>query len=204
MVRFGPLVIDLDARNLTCGGVAVELDRQQFDLIGFLASRPDHVFDSAELCRRVWQSGQTPERLRRIVDAVRTLIEPNPSSPTLLCSVGTDGYRLGPGGEAASSQDQRVVEPRTGSWSHRDSRLVAVDDGMLSMLAASLDEVIDRDMFDFVAVSSQASLRARFEMSASAHEPGPQVVTMQATDGHQFTTLVESTPTSISSVRHGI
>ncbi len=204
VVRFGPLVIDLDARNLTCEGVAVELDRQQFDLIGFLATRPGHVFDSADLCRRVWQSSQTPEGLHRIVHAVRTLLEPDPSSPTLLCSVGTDGYRFGPAGEASSSHDQPVVETRTGSWSHIDGRLVAADDEMLSMLAASLDEVAGRDMFDFVAVSSQPSLRARLEMRAAGHEPGPQVMTMQAMDGHQFTTLVESTPTRTSSDEQGI
>ncbi len=136
VVRSGPLVIDLHARTLTCAGVAVELDREQFDLIGFLASRPGHVFTSNELCRRVWPSVQSTERLHRIVQAVRTRLEPEPWDPELLCSVGVDGYRFGPPGEPASQGSKHLAEPRRGSWSHVDGRDIAVDDTMLSMLAA--------------------------------------------------------------------
>jgi PAS domain S-box-containing protein/diguanylate cyclase (GGDEF)-like protein len=193
-LRFGPLVIDLATRACVNNGAPVALEAEQFDLVAFLTARPGHVFSARELGRRLWPAGHEPTALDRLVREVRDLIEPDPFRPQLLYSVGTNGYRLGAPSDDGRTTDRDALEPRVGSWTHIHGRVVAADEGMGSMLCTSVDELVGRDVFEFVAPASRAATSARLEMHATGHTPGPQLITMQAADGHQLTTLVGSAP----------
>ncbi len=73
-LRVGPLSIDLLARSASLDGQAVDLRRQEFELLVHLAREPERVFAREELLRAVWgyrSSGATrtidshASRLRR-------------------------------------------------------------------------------------------------------------------------------------------
>jgi DNA-binding response OmpR family regulator len=76
-LRVGPLSIDLRARSASLRGRAVDLRRQEFQLLVHLAREPERVFAKDELLRAVWgyrSSGSTrtldshASRLRRKLD----------------------------------------------------------------------------------------------------------------------------------------
>jgi DNA-binding response OmpR family regulator len=78
-LRVGPLCIDLGARSASLSGQAVELRRQEFQLLVHLAREPERVFTRDELLRAVWgyrSSGSTrtldshASRLRRKLGAL--------------------------------------------------------------------------------------------------------------------------------------
>ncbi len=76
-LRVGALSIDASARSVRLSGRAVDLRRQEFELLAHLASEPERVFERDELLRTVWgyrASGSTrtldshASRLRRKLD----------------------------------------------------------------------------------------------------------------------------------------
>ena len=50
----GDLVMDEQAREVTRGGVAVELSRTEFELLRFLMRNPRRVLSKAQILDRVW------------------------------------------------------------------------------------------------------------------------------------------------------
>ena len=50
----GPLVVDLDAKEVTLGGESVALTPKQFHLLAFLATRADRVCSDREILESVW------------------------------------------------------------------------------------------------------------------------------------------------------
>jgi len=66
LLRRGELAIDLDRREVTCGGKPVELTATEFRLLHFLASHPGRVFSRGELIDHVL--GRDVEVIDRTVD----------------------------------------------------------------------------------------------------------------------------------------
>jgi len=66
LLRRGELAIDLDRREVTCGGQPVELTATEFRLLHFLASHPGRVFSRGELIDHVL--GRDVEVIDRTVD----------------------------------------------------------------------------------------------------------------------------------------
>jgi DNA-binding response OmpR family regulator len=98
-LRFGPLCIDLTAREVSVDGVLVETTAKEFDLLAFLASSPRQVFTREQLLAHVWDSssqwqddGTVTEHVRRI----RRKIEPVPERPRWVRTVRGVGYRFEP------------------------------------------------------------------------------------------------------------
>jgi DNA-binding response OmpR family regulator len=90
----GPLTVDPRRREVRVDGVMVALRQREFDLIAYLASRPDTVCSRAELLDRVWGYGFTGDE--RTVDThVRRVREALGSAGTMLRTVWGIGYRLG-------------------------------------------------------------------------------------------------------------
>ena len=54
VVRLGPLAIDTDTYRVTAAGRALDLTFKEFELLRFLAQRPDRVFTRPALLREVW------------------------------------------------------------------------------------------------------------------------------------------------------
>ncbi len=92
----GDVVIDMERRQVTVSGQAVELTPTEFDLLVVLARHPGRVFTRLELLDRV--QGYAFEGYERTVDAhvknLRQKIEPDPKQPRYLLTVYGVGYRF--------------------------------------------------------------------------------------------------------------
>jgi DNA-binding response OmpR family regulator len=92
----GDVQIDLERRQVTVGGQAVELTPTEFDLLAVMARNPGRVFTRLELLDRV--QGYAFEGYERTVDAhvknLRQKIEPDPKQPRYLLTVYGVGYRF--------------------------------------------------------------------------------------------------------------
>jgi len=96
VVEAGPIVIDLVARIVRCGGNEVHVTPKEWDLLAELAKHPGRVLTHEMLLRSVWgpaQVGQT-EYLRVAIRSLRQKLEPEPSQPRLIVNEPGVGYRL--------------------------------------------------------------------------------------------------------------
>ncbi|MEY2449566.1 MAG: hypothetical protein QOH79_3042 [Acidimicrobiaceae bacterium] len=98
-LQFGNFAIDLGARQVTVDGMPVMLTVKEFDLLAFLASRPQRAFSRAELLRSVWKSAPTwqhPSTVTEHVRRLRTKLESSSLEPSVLQTVRGVGYRFHP------------------------------------------------------------------------------------------------------------
>jgi DNA-binding response OmpR family regulator len=97
-IEFGNLVIDPDRREARKEGSPLRLTTLEFDLLWFLASNPNRVFERSELMSHVWgytselDTGTVTVHVRRL----RAKIEEDPARPRHLETVWGSGYRLTP------------------------------------------------------------------------------------------------------------
>ena len=97
-IEFGDLVVDPGRREARKGGSPLRLTTLEFDLLWFLASNPNCVFDRSELMTQVWgytselDTGTVTVHVRRL----RAKIEDDPARPRHLETVWGSGYRLTP------------------------------------------------------------------------------------------------------------
>ena len=97
-IEFGELVIDPARREVRRAGAPLRLTTLEFDLLWFLATNPNRVFERGELMSNVWgytselDTGTVTVHMRRL----RAKIEENPSRPRHLETVWGSGYRLTP------------------------------------------------------------------------------------------------------------
>lgn len=100
-LRFGTLVLDLDARRLIDGGGGpIELTAMEFDLLQALATRPNRVLSRGQL--QEFAHGRTVDESDRSIDIrvtrLRKKIEPDPEHPRFIKTVRGEGYVFVPGG----------------------------------------------------------------------------------------------------------
>jgi DNA-binding response OmpR family regulator len=97
-IELGQLVIDPARREVRKAGTPLRLTTLEFDLLWFLATNPNRVFERAELMSNVWgytselDTGTVTVHMRRL----RAKIEEDPSRPRHLETVWGSGYRLTP------------------------------------------------------------------------------------------------------------
>jgi len=97
-IEFGELVMDGARREARKSGAPLRLTALEFDLLWFLASNPNRVFERGELMSHVWgytselDTGTVTVHMRRL----RAKIEDDPSRPRHLETVWGSGYRLTP------------------------------------------------------------------------------------------------------------
>ena len=95
--RFGPLTIDLDAREVSVAGDPVELTRIEFDLLATLAAEPRVVFTKEQLLDRVW--GSAAYRDEHVVAVhvanLRRKLGDTGDEGRLVRTVRGVGYRMG-------------------------------------------------------------------------------------------------------------
>ena len=95
---FGLVQIDRALREVRRGAVSIKLTGKEYDLLLFLAERPDRVFSRAQLLQLFW--GQSYKGTTRTVDnficSLRSKLEHDPASPKHLLTVHGVGYRLKP------------------------------------------------------------------------------------------------------------
>lgn len=99
--RFGPYVLDLEARRLMHGTSEVELTPREFALLAFFAARPDRALTRNEILRCVWGYGifVTDRSVDRCVATLRSKIEPDSGAPRYIHTLREIGYRFEPEAE---------------------------------------------------------------------------------------------------------
>lgn len=97
----GGLRIDFERRRVCTGGHEIRLSPKEFDLLSYLADRPNAVVPHHAILTAIWgrQAIHHPERLWALVTKVRRKIEPDPNEPRYLLSEPWVGYRLALGQE---------------------------------------------------------------------------------------------------------
>ncbi len=96
-LTLGDLTIDVSAHQVTRGSESIPLTPLEFDLLVLLARRPWRAFTREELLAEVWGYQHTSDtRLVNVhVQRLRSKVEPDPESPTLVLTVRGVGYRAG-------------------------------------------------------------------------------------------------------------
>lgn len=93
-ITFGRLFIDLDRFNVTKDGKVIELTIREFELLGFLASRPDKIFSREKLLEKVWGYEYYGD-VRTVDVTVRRLrekLEDDPGKPDFVVTKRGLGY----------------------------------------------------------------------------------------------------------------
>ncbi len=90
------VAMDPERREATVRGQAVELTRQEFDVLYLLAARPGIVFSRAALLSAVWKGDTyvTERTVDTIVSRLRRKIEREPHDPELILTAWGVGYKF--------------------------------------------------------------------------------------------------------------
>lgn len=96
VVEAGSLRIDLDRLVVIREGMEVHLSRKEWDLLAFLARRPDHVLTHRLILKEVWGPAHLEDTayLRVYVNQLRQKLEDDPAQPKLIVTDPGVGYRL--------------------------------------------------------------------------------------------------------------
>ncbi|MCM3880825.1 MAG: response regulator transcription factor [Vicinamibacterales bacterium] len=88
--------LDPARRGVRVRGNAVDVTRQEFNLLYLLASHPGIVFTRERLLSKVWQeqSFVTGRSVDTLVKRLRKKIEVDPAEPKLIVTVWGDGYKF--------------------------------------------------------------------------------------------------------------
>ncbi|MEU6894598.1 response regulator transcription factor [Streptomyces sp. NPDC046557] len=92
-VRSGDVQVDLAGRTVTVAGLEVRLTRREFDVLAFLAGRPDEVHSREEILDRIW--GDAFLGASRSLDVHVAGIRAKTRRPGLVRTVRGFGYQLG-------------------------------------------------------------------------------------------------------------
>ncbi|WP_330461425.1 response regulator transcription factor [Streptomyces sp. NBC_00820] len=92
-VRTGDVEIDVAGRTVTVGGVEVRLTRREFDVLAFLAARPEEVHAREEILDRIW--GDVFLAASRSLDVHVAGIRAKTCRAELVRTVRGFGYQLG-------------------------------------------------------------------------------------------------------------
>jgi DNA-binding response OmpR family regulator len=96
---FGPLRVDVTAREVNVDDALVELTRTEFDLLATLARRPRMAFSRRQLIDAVWGDGWVGDE--HLVDVhvgrLRRKLGDDPTAPRFIRTVRGIGYRMGEG-----------------------------------------------------------------------------------------------------------
>jgi DNA-binding response OmpR family regulator len=92
----GDLIVDAEKRQAKLRGEAIELTKQEFDLLHLLCANPGIVFSRQALLTRVWGGDTyvTERTVDTVVSRVRRKIETDPQDPELLLTAWGVGYKF--------------------------------------------------------------------------------------------------------------
>ena len=88
--------LDPERRQAVVRGAAVELTRQEFDLLYQLARRPGIVYSRAALLQNVWSDDTyvTERTVDTVISRLRRKIERDPQDPELILTAWGVGYKF--------------------------------------------------------------------------------------------------------------
>jgi two-component system KDP operon response regulator KdpE len=90
----GNLVVDRERREVTRGGVPIELTPTEFELLVYLMENAGKAVPHKAILQHVWgpEYGQETEYLRVYIGRLRHKIEPDPATPQYLLTIRSIGY----------------------------------------------------------------------------------------------------------------
>jgi DNA-binding response OmpR family regulator len=90
------LSLDVEKRQATVRGHALDLTRQEFDLLCLLAARPGIVFSRAALLQQVWRDDVyvTERTVDTVISRLRRKVEEDPQDPALILTAWGIGYKF--------------------------------------------------------------------------------------------------------------
>ena len=96
IVIAGAVQIDLGRRVVTRNGIEVRLSKREWELLAFLAAKPDHVLTHRQILREVWGPAHVEDTayLRVYVNQLRQKLEEDPAQPAIIVTDPGVGYRL--------------------------------------------------------------------------------------------------------------
>jgi DNA-binding response OmpR family regulator len=94
--RFGKVLVDVDARQVTVDGASVEMTAREFDLLVCFISQPNRVMSREDLMATVWGPSHhgTLRTIDNFVARLRLKLEEDPDQPRFLETVRGIGYRF--------------------------------------------------------------------------------------------------------------
>lgn len=195
LLAVGRLTIDLRARQVHDADQMLDLTGKEFDLLAFLAARPGHVFDRAELLRTVWQSTpewQQPATVTEHIRRLRAKIEIEPRHPRILRTVRGSGYRLDlPGTDAPEANRVATFEP--GTVIHVGGRIVHADPAACALLGPTSEaDLVGRQVFELAASNSRRATRERMSLTGRASVRRTQLIDLERADGTEVPVEVAS------------
>lgn len=98
VIDFGSIRIDLARRLVLRDDEEIHLSKKEWDLLVYLAARPDHVLTHRQILKEVWGPAHVEDiaYLRVYINQLRQKLEPDPGQPTLIVTDPGVGYRLRP------------------------------------------------------------------------------------------------------------
>ena len=92
----GGIAVDVDKRQATVRGCAVELTRQEFDLLLLLVSHPGIVFSREALLSKMWGGDTyvTDRTVDTVVSRLRRKVETDPQDPEIILTAWGVGYKF--------------------------------------------------------------------------------------------------------------
>ncbi|RKT55969.1 response regulator transcription factor [Saccharothrix australiensis] len=99
-VRVRDVVVDLEGRRVTAGGVEVPLTTTEFDVLAALASRPGTAVSRQQLMDEVW--GDAYLAVSRALDVHLAGLRAKLARPGLVTTIRGFGYRLDTGDETGA------------------------------------------------------------------------------------------------------
>lgn len=96
VIGAGSVRIDLIRRVVTRDGEEIRLSKKEWELLAYLAQKPDHVLTHKAILKEVWGPAHVEDTayLRVYVNQLRQKLETNPAQPTLIVTEPGVGYRL--------------------------------------------------------------------------------------------------------------
>jgi DNA-binding response OmpR family regulator len=96
VLRFGELVIDLAAHEVTLGDRRVRTTAREFELLRVFAAHPRQVLGRDQLFELLWGSWGDRSAVSVYVRKLREKLEADPAQPRLVVTVWGVGYRFDP------------------------------------------------------------------------------------------------------------
>ena len=105
----GDVAVNFSARTAIRGNTELDLTHRDFEILQYLAARPNSIVSRGELLREVW--GYPESAATRAVDhaiaRLRKKIEQKAHRPRYIHTVHGDGYYLAPDGRPDSTLPNR-------------------------------------------------------------------------------------------------
>ena len=95
-IQIRGLHIDKNSRRVTVGGEEKIVTAKEFDLLVFLATNPNHVFNKNHLFERIWglEAMGDVSTVTVHIRKLREKIEPDPGNPAYIETIWGVGYRF--------------------------------------------------------------------------------------------------------------